>query len=1130
MAACEPCYGAGANEGEDGATKSSDLLENYPNLRGLRSFEGPPPEDWVKTPLPRLPPEVTTGTLGNGLQWFVQENREPKARAELYLVVGFGSLVEDENERGIAHIIEHLGFSATKSYENHAIVKFLESIGAPFGACQNAYTSFDRTVYTLHIPTDKEGLVKESLTVLREFAYYTRISEEDLDKERKVVLEEWRESKNAQGRLFEKYLNLLCKDCKWCERLPIGTEEVIKTVSAQTLREFYRKFYHPGRMSVVAVGDFDGAAVAADIKSLFDIAPEAIEPLKREPVAPERPLHVVPDTEGIGVASSTDPELSFAQGLIDCKRPRRTPKNVSDVKRSLTEDLFHRCLSNRLLKLTLEPKGARNFFMVNTETHEPVPVLTPLSISIAPLPGRMRQSIHDIVYEIERVKRLGFHAAEVTRAKRSMLAEYEESYIERSQRPSESFAEDYVSHILDDIPVPGVKKSCEISATILPLIEPEEVQKAADAFNFDKNVVVKLATPPLSIRNLLYSIWNCFNAFRTFRLPRPSLDLPDGTELEAILKGVKKEAIEPWPADEDDPDLRLQNGFDTATKTRPADQVPPPASGQSAPHKAMREVEADAVPVPVRTEGESSPLKPITGMQPLGEEIVLRNGLRIFFKSTNLFDDEIVLRGRRWGGLSEHQSTSSMNSGVVHTEAQVASMTAMMLGICGLSVESLEESLQGKRVDPSPPNLDPYSTALEAGASPADFESLLVLLHLLFVCPVEAKAQSMGRLSLVKLGLLAWRLGEDRDPQSKFNKRVLSLLTNNHPYTRSPSLWSILRLNFSKCSTIFNERASRPAEWTFTLVGNLPAKEVLLPLLDKYLGSIPNLDRTGSTETAMACERRPELELRNAVTPLEISFPSRPVREEVRLKMIDPKGSTVLSFPIRLQHCTKLGDQKSAEDELQDLFQLKLLVKLLETRLIEVLRFKRGQVYGVSVAEDLGLSSPKVGMPREGTLSVSFECDPAESDELLEAATTELEELRTGKGSFTEDNVKASKEQARRTLEEMFLKNNWWAETVLDLYFSRMNLVCGDIGASMATWWRVHAQVVEGFSVEKASEYLRQLLPGCVQGEGSKSTRMAVVTMRPKRGWFGGGGQVTETSSSSSTGAAASPSAHSKED
>ncbi|CAK0905221.1 unnamed protein product, partial [Prorocentrum cordatum] len=453
-----------------------------------------------------------TGVLGNGLTYFVQENREPKHRAELFLIVGFGSLVEDEHERGIAHIIEHLGFSATKSYENHAIVKFLESIGAPFGACQNAYTSFDRTVYTLHVPTDKEGLVAESLTVLREFAYFTRISDEDLEKERKVVLEEWRESKNAQGRLFEDYINALCKGCKWCERLPIGTEEVIKGASSETLRSFYRRYYHPAKMAVVAVGDFDGKSVESTIKELFDIAPEAIDPLPRDPVAPERPVHLVPDTEGVLVASSTDPELSFAQGMVDCKRPRRAVSSTEGLRRRLTEDLFHKALSSRLLKLVMEPKGPRSFFMV--------------LISLSPLPGRMRPALREIFREIERVKRMGFHDSEVARAKRSVLAEFEE---------------EYCSFFLDGQLAPGAEQSAQLGASIVPSITAAEVSRVAEEFQFERNLVVKIATPPMSLRNPLYTCWSVLQAIWNRVLPRPRLDLPSSAELSDIVASVAKE-------------------------------------------------------------------------------------------------------------------------------------------------------------------------------------------------------------------------------------------------------------------------------------------------------------------------------------------------------------------------------------------------------------------------------------------------------------------------------------------------------------------------------------------------------------------------------------------------------------
>lgn len=1106
------CTAGGAN-GHDAKTveteeeEEEDLLASFPHLRGLEVLA--PPEDWGRTPIPDLPAEVASGVLGNGLTYFVQENREPKARAELFLIVGFGSLVEEEEERGIAHIIEHLGFSATKAYENHAIVKFLESIGAPFGACQNAYTSFDRTVYTLHVPTDKEGIVKESLTVLREFAYYTRISEEDLEKERKVVLEEWRESKNAQGRLFEQYINALCKDCKWCERLPIGKEDVIRGVSAETLRNFYKKWYHPGKMAVVAVGDFDGAEVTEMVKVLFDIAPEAIEPLARVSLAPERPLHVVPDSDGVVVASSSDPELSFAQGIIDCKRPKNMAKSLADFRRSLSEDLFHKAFGSRLLRLMLEPRGTRNFFMVGTDTGQPVPVLSPLSITIAPLPGRMRQTLAEIAREIERVKRLGFHASEVSRAKRALLADFEEGYIERNQRPSASIAEEYVSLFLDETPAPGAVKVSQIAATVLPSISHSEVSRVADQFNFDKNVVVKLATPPLSVLNPLYTCWNVISSFRSFRFPRPGVDLPESSEVAAILQSVRQETLEPWPLDEDDPNKRLEIAFQAAT-TDAGTSAPPPASGPASPHQMLRAVASAGVPRPESSDVKVNVHETPTDGTPLevGQEVILRNGLRIFVKATDLFDDEICMRGRRWGGLSEHQGAGLMSggAGIVSTEAQVCSMAAMMLGICGLSVESLQESLDGRRVDPNPPNMEAYTTGLDASTSPVDLETLLTLLHLLFVRPVETGKTSRGRLSLVKLGLLAWRLGEDRDPGAKFQKRVASCITGNHPYTRHPSLWSIFRLDFAKASRIFNERSSQPRDWTFVFVGKLPNSEILMPLLDKYLGSIPNVDQ-GIARAPGAVLRLPELQARQAVTALDVAFPATNVREEVHLEMIDPKGSNVLCFPLSLGAvASPEGGLATAEAELRELFRLRMLVRLLETRFIEVLRFKRGQVYGVSVREDFSFCSPHMGKVRAGTLSISFECNPAEADELLEATRAELARLRRGEAAFTDEHVDAAREQDRREFEELFRKNDWWANNLLDLYFSRCNSITEDISATLALWWRVRRDCVRTMDKDDALAAFNSFLP-----EHSTSV---LVAMRPKkrRWWSSASGEKSSSS------------------
>merc|ERR1712232_544885 len=211
--------------------------------------------------------------------------------------------------------------------------------------------------------------------------------------------------------------------------------------------------------------------------------------------------------------------------------------------------------------------------------------------------------------------------------------------------------------------------------------------------------------------------------------------------------------------------------------------------------------------------------------------------------------------------------------------------------------------------------------------------------------------------------------------------------------------------------------------------------------------------------------------------------------------MGDPKGSTVICFPVRLQSVTEATSIASAEAELKDLFQLRILVRLLETRLIEVLRFKRGQVYGVSVGDDFSMASPQFGCVRKGTLSISFECDPAESDELVEATQTELTKLRNGEAAFTEENVNAAREQDRRSFEEQFRKNDWWAGTLTELYFSRCNAIAEDVGTTLSVWWRVRAEVLHSINEAKALEALRTFLP--------ESAASVVVTMRPKKRRWG---------------------------
>ncbi|HVK96577.1 MAG TPA: pitrilysin family protein, partial [Flavisolibacter sp.] len=215
-------------------------------------------------------PNVKIGKLPNGLTYYIHKNAKPEKKAELRLVVNVGSVMEDEDQRGLAHFMEHMAFNGTKNFKKNELVDFLQKIGVKFGADLNAYTSFDETVYILPIPSDKPDLVEKGFTVLEDWAFNNLFDKDEIEKERGVVLEESRLSKGAQDRMSKKYLPKLFNGSKYAERLPIGDDEVLKTFKPETLQKFYKQWYRPDQMAVIVVGDIDPLVAENMVKSHFE--------------------------------------------------------------------------------------------------------------------------------------------------------------------------------------------------------------------------------------------------------------------------------------------------------------------------------------------------------------------------------------------------------------------------------------------------------------------------------------------------------------------------------------------------------------------------------------------------------------------------------------------------------------------------------------------------------------------------------------------------------------------------------------------------------------------------------------------------------------------------------------------
>ncbi|MGE5806914.1 MAG: M16 family metallopeptidase, partial [Ignavibacteria bacterium] len=295
-----------------------------------------------------LDTSITIGSLDNGLIYYIRHNEKPEKRAFLRLAVNAGSVLEDNDQQGLAHFTEHMAFNGTANFAKHEIIDYLESIGMRFGPDINAYTSFDETVYMLEVPTDTQGVLEKGLNILKEWAHNVSFENDEVDKERGVVIEEWRLGRGANARIRDKQFPILFKNSVYAERLPIGKKEILESFPYETVKRFYHDWYRPDLMAVVAVGDFDKKEVEDYIKKIFSAIPKAQSPR-------ERKIFPVPGNEKMLFAIAADPEATQSTVGIYFKQDIEPEKTAGDYRRDIIENLYNGMLSNRLTEITQQP-------------------------------------------------------------------------------------------------------------------------------------------------------------------------------------------------------------------------------------------------------------------------------------------------------------------------------------------------------------------------------------------------------------------------------------------------------------------------------------------------------------------------------------------------------------------------------------------------------------------------------------------------------------------------------------------------------------------------------------------------------------------------------------------------------
>jgi len=436
----------------------------------------------------RLPidPKVTVKRLPNGLTYYIRQNKKPENRASFRLVVNAGSILETDKQQGLAHFIEHMAFNGTKHFEKHEIVDFLERIGMQFGADLNAYTSFDETVYQLEIPMDNPDVLQKGIQILEDWAHEVSFEPEEVEKERGVVLEEWRTGRGAQGRLRDHQFPVLFHDSLYAERLPIGKTNIIMTAPRPEFLDFYHKWYRPNLMAVVAVGDFDPKKIEALIIEHFG-------KLQNPPDAPKRPAPAVPDHPETFFSIETDPELQSTVLQIACKHPIEPEGTAADYRRDTLNSLYAAMLNERLSERVQEANPP--YLYAGMGKSRMVRVKDIAAQRAAVKEGLFAEGLKALLVEARRARRDGFTEAELQRAKTETLRGMETAYAEREKTSSGSYIREYVANFLEDESIPGIEEELKLNRRFLSEITLSEVNRAGDHWMTESNRVILFSAP-----------------------------------------------------------------------------------------------------------------------------------------------------------------------------------------------------------------------------------------------------------------------------------------------------------------------------------------------------------------------------------------------------------------------------------------------------------------------------------------------------------------------------------------------------------------------------------------------------------------------------------------------------------
>ncbi len=438
----------------DTAPVSDPLTEQFPEL------DQPMPWD----------PGVRTGVLPNGLTWYVEPNAEPQERVQLWMAVRAGSVQEDEDQQGLAHYVEHMAFNGTAAFPKNELIEYLESVGTKFGAHLNAHTSFEETVYKLQVPTDDAEILDKGFLVLREWASRMSFDSEEMEKERGVVMEEWRRSRGAGGRARDALIPLTFHGSRHAERLPIGTEESLKTFELDAARRFYTDWYRPDLMAVYVVGDIDADAMQAKIAEVFG-------DLESPADAPPRVQYQIASHDQTLYGTHADAEQRYSVVSVMTKKVEKERQSPRGYREAYLGRAVWHVLNERLGDLAKKPDAP--FLMASTGGGRMNPTTVSQRAYTVVKDGGTDAGLEALLTEVERMKRHGVTEPELKRAKAELVRSMEKAFKEKDKQPSRQVLAELLRNFTNGETVPGIDWEWDAVQRYVPAFTLAEVNAFA---------------------------------------------------------------------------------------------------------------------------------------------------------------------------------------------------------------------------------------------------------------------------------------------------------------------------------------------------------------------------------------------------------------------------------------------------------------------------------------------------------------------------------------------------------------------------------------------------------------------------------------------------------------------------